>query len=368
MIPKSITEKHIIEAARRLDDGLEEDARASRQYDVIIGDRRYPPKHILSIAAELATGKTLLPDSFGGGIEANTFLGKLGFEVVEKSHTKAAPSPAPTAKKRTTKAAAPKPAAAKPVTAKPVARKGKGLTVRVGRIFLDMGATLTEFRKTSKGQARGNEFGRLTCAQFNASPTVYRQRVASLIGRARAEGADVVVLPSSALHYTNKVTIESYVTADVPWVVAGVRDSKGYEEAVVIHKGRIVERFDHKQVHWLDAGPFTMMVAISSRIADVHKGEAPALSKSSPPTRGKPLLLLDVGHQGYSGHYYSQTLRCVARDAQEQPAAVVLSSWRYTGSQGKCSWAQPEERVSERRRITTDDERDIIDIIDVDLG
>lgn len=84
MIPKTIKHPHIVEAARRIDRGTNRNARPSRTYDVIIGERRYPPKYIVSIAAEIATGRPLAPDMFGGGEETNGFLVGLGFVVVKK--------------------------------------------------------------------------------------------------------------------------------------------------------------------------------------------------------------------------------------------------------------------------------------------
>jgi hypothetical protein len=51
-------------------------------YDLIWGERRYPPKAILGTAYELATGERLASGDFEGGKSgAVTVLGKLGFTV-----------------------------------------------------------------------------------------------------------------------------------------------------------------------------------------------------------------------------------------------------------------------------------------------
>jgi len=51
-------------------------------YDLISGERRYPPKAILGTAYELATGQRLAPADFEGGKSgAVRVLGKLGFTV-----------------------------------------------------------------------------------------------------------------------------------------------------------------------------------------------------------------------------------------------------------------------------------------------
>jgi hypothetical protein len=43
--------------------------------------REYPPKYVLSLAAELGLGRELSPGEFGGGTEANRFLRRRGYEV-----------------------------------------------------------------------------------------------------------------------------------------------------------------------------------------------------------------------------------------------------------------------------------------------
>ncbi|HEV2242801.1 MAG TPA: hypothetical protein VGR98_17285 [Streptosporangiaceae bacterium] len=54
-------------------------------YDLVWGDRCYPPKAILGTAYELATGQRLASGDFEGGKSgAVAVLGKLGFTIQEK--------------------------------------------------------------------------------------------------------------------------------------------------------------------------------------------------------------------------------------------------------------------------------------------
>ena len=54
-------------------------------YDLVSGERRYPPKAILGTAYELATGQRLASGDFEGGKSgAVTVLGKLGFTIQHK--------------------------------------------------------------------------------------------------------------------------------------------------------------------------------------------------------------------------------------------------------------------------------------------
>ena len=54
-------------------------------YDLVSGERYYPPKAILGTAYELATGQRLASGDFEGGKSgAVTVLGKLGFTIQHK--------------------------------------------------------------------------------------------------------------------------------------------------------------------------------------------------------------------------------------------------------------------------------------------
>jgi hypothetical protein len=55
-------------------------------YDLIWNERRYPPKAILGMAYELATGQRLASGDFEGGkTGAVRVLGKLGFTIQQRS-------------------------------------------------------------------------------------------------------------------------------------------------------------------------------------------------------------------------------------------------------------------------------------------
>jgi 5-methylcytosine-specific restriction protein B len=91
-VPDSVTKQHVLEAMDRI--GLEP-ARwprnsESRDYDVIDPrtGARFPPKLVLSVAAEIATGRPLSRGSFHGGAQTNGRLTGLGFTVLAKSSAK----------------------------------------------------------------------------------------------------------------------------------------------------------------------------------------------------------------------------------------------------------------------------------------
>jgi hypothetical protein len=354
VIPKTVRRKHVLAALLRIDEGEVPSGRESRGYDLVHDGKRYPPKYALTLAIEETEGKRPSPDDLGGGEETNSFLRGLGFTIVAKGAAGAPPSRAPSPAKP-----APKPAAKPPVVAPP-----SGTTVRVGRVFLNIGVRMTE--------GKHGDFEQLTRAQFTPDPGSYRDRLVRLIERAREAGADVVVLPAGAFILSKKaMSLSAYAVPDVPMVVAGGSDDNG-EFAVVMRHGVAGERFDAQRVHWLDAGRFTVLTAISSTIGKLIRDERrvePIPSKLAPPDPNKPILLLDVGHNQYGARYHFNTLRCVARDAPPsgQPAALVLSSWMWSSKGIACSWCQPEDRVTVRT-LTAPEERDRLDLIDVDLS
>ncbi|MDJ0391637.1 HNH endonuclease [Roseomonas sp. E05] len=78
--------RHIIGAMKKIEqEGIPARARSTR-YDVLRPDdgTPFPPKLVLSIAAELASGKALPRTAFSGGEETNAVLRALDFSVVEK--------------------------------------------------------------------------------------------------------------------------------------------------------------------------------------------------------------------------------------------------------------------------------------------
>lgn len=82
-IPDGIKRKHIDEAIRRFDDGVKHSFGGSTKYDLVHKEKRYPPKAIIGIAAEILTGKLLKPREFWGGEGTQCFqiLRRCGYEI-----------------------------------------------------------------------------------------------------------------------------------------------------------------------------------------------------------------------------------------------------------------------------------------------
>jgi 5-methylcytosine-specific restriction enzyme A len=81
-IPKTITRDHVLQAMQRLlSEGIPDNAESTK-FDLIDpSGQRLPPKAVIEIAAELATGKSFPRTRFFGGADTNELLRDLGFEV-----------------------------------------------------------------------------------------------------------------------------------------------------------------------------------------------------------------------------------------------------------------------------------------------
>jgi hypothetical protein len=77
----ALVQSHVLAAIKRIDREGVSPRRESTRYVLLYEGRHYPPKYVLSLAAEEATGQALNPQDFSGGRETNDILRDLGFEI-----------------------------------------------------------------------------------------------------------------------------------------------------------------------------------------------------------------------------------------------------------------------------------------------
>jgi hypothetical protein len=87
IILNGVTHEDVLGAIRRLDAGAEHAFGRSLKYDLVVGDRRYPPKAVVGLAAERLVGAPLRPTDFTGGQDSKStrILRRLGFVVQRKT-------------------------------------------------------------------------------------------------------------------------------------------------------------------------------------------------------------------------------------------------------------------------------------------
>ena len=87
MIPANITQEHIIKAINEIAKNGVPPGRDSKKFKLLFQGSHYPPKYVISIANRFANGIYLDPQTFNGGVETNSFLNCLGFEITQKNFT-----------------------------------------------------------------------------------------------------------------------------------------------------------------------------------------------------------------------------------------------------------------------------------------
>jgi predicted HNH restriction endonuclease len=85
MIPKNLTHSDFIKAAKDIDKNEIPYHRKSYRYFLVLNDKEYPPKYIITHSYELKNGKELPPSTFNA-VEAKNYFINNGYEIrVEES-------------------------------------------------------------------------------------------------------------------------------------------------------------------------------------------------------------------------------------------------------------------------------------------
>lgn len=82
MIPRNITREHVLKAIQEIGKESIPPSRRFKKFALLFEGEKYPPKFVLSKANVYANGRELRSEKFSGGIESNTFLRGLGFEII----------------------------------------------------------------------------------------------------------------------------------------------------------------------------------------------------------------------------------------------------------------------------------------------
>jgi predicted HNH restriction endonuclease len=87
MIPKILTEQHFRQAAKQIDEKVEQGVmprdRRSVHYDLIIDGKRYPPKYVISLATRIATGLEYPAADFNA-VEAKNYFSSRDYQVIDR--------------------------------------------------------------------------------------------------------------------------------------------------------------------------------------------------------------------------------------------------------------------------------------------
>jgi predicted HNH restriction endonuclease len=83
LIPDGIEEKHLDLAIQEINQDGIPDSRRSVHYDFLHGNKHYPPKYVISLAAKYAFGSELSANSFNA-VRARDYLRSRGHTVIDR--------------------------------------------------------------------------------------------------------------------------------------------------------------------------------------------------------------------------------------------------------------------------------------------
>lgn len=83
MIPKNIGRADVLEAIKQIESEGVPEGRSSVKWSVSWEGELYPPKYLISLSNVFANGHELPPSEHSGGVETNTYLEALGFDIVD---------------------------------------------------------------------------------------------------------------------------------------------------------------------------------------------------------------------------------------------------------------------------------------------
>lgn len=83
MIPRNIEVEHILKAVKDIDRDRVPPRRRSDYYDLVVNQKRYPPKYVISVANKYANSSELPSGKFNA-VEAKNYLTRLKFQVSDR--------------------------------------------------------------------------------------------------------------------------------------------------------------------------------------------------------------------------------------------------------------------------------------------
>ena len=132
----------------------------------------------------------------------------------------------------------------------------KVLHTKVARAWLDMGISMSSFRKNGADNP-WREHMKIVIGQFQKDPPSYLARLSALVRVAVESGADVLLFPACTIVYKGKLNLPN-VLGTVPRILmSGVVELSGAgnkETAILAHGGHITEQFDGKRVNVVRRG------------------------------------------------------------------------------------------------------------------
>ncbi|MDI6790750.1 MAG: hypothetical protein QME44_08695 [Thermodesulfobacteriota bacterium] len=349
MIPRNITKQHILKAIEQIDrEGIPK-KRESTKFHLTFNGKHYPPKLVLSIANQLASGRELSPEMFGGGDEANSFLQRRGFKIIDPHFEELKPA-------------------------------CTGNTIRIGRAILDIGASMSDMKR---GRNLWEVHKKILASLYLGSQNSYEQRLCNLISETEKNSLDILILPACTLVHRTTSDLDIYRNRakSLRWLVSGVlrvnstKQVKSFvESAEVWQNSTSILSTKADFVRFLQMDTISAYVAISSTMLNVRSQTSIREVSEFAPNQASKVFAFDLGHHQYTGRY-TMSLNSVLRTIKSltnKESLVLLAFWKYRNGSIRYPWSFPNKArwfAFERMTIPIPErsESDFLDIFTINL-
>ena len=231
------------------------------------------------------------------------------------------------------------------------------------RAIMDLGKTRAYVHQTKnpwQGQIRALH------ERVNAAPEGYRDDLKRLAAQAKALGAEQLTLPACTLVLEDPSEQQGLIdTLEIQRLATGALSGEREYALFRDSKGRAHDFTARRSLACNDGANW--MTAISSSVKHFKTPGAYEVIAGAAPVSRSPALVCDLGHHQYSGRY-TLTLRSVRHhlEANAYPrSSVVLSFWKYRGSQSRAHWLEGGRllrRVYHRNAIGGEDYLDLVEV------
>lgn len=236
--------------------------------------------------------------------------------------------------------------------------------MKVCRVIMDMSRTQTEV------YAVGNPWaGHISAVQsrYQESPKAYYDDLLKIMHKAKEREADLLIFPACTFVLTKGQSLEDALGSfNIKGLCGGVLEGD-QEYAFVRDQHQEAFSFNASRSVVLNDQSTNIFTAISSSVKQFKsKDQFDRVGHNA--LRGtQKSIVCDMGHHQYSGRYIL-TLRSVQKKLSllgYPNPAVVLSFWKYRGSNSRSDWAvnaNLKERLPIANSVGGQDFLDLIDL------
>lgn len=189
------------------------------------------------------------------------------------------------------------------------------------------------------GSLKGSGFQAHLKHSYGQKLDAYQARIAGIAGHCSALEPDITLFPACAAIWERRSRLLAYrkIMTDLNTVLIGCLglEPTFQENSEVLHKGRLLQRFDANLPVAIQLGGIASVVAQSSTIKAAYQIPTLTMTAKKHPAEPPYRLALDLGHGQYHCCY-----RRVLKSLAAQGMTTILSFWRNQDGKTKYPWIE----------------------------